>query len=650
MALPVPNLDDRRFQDLVDEAKRHVMARCPEWTDHNVSDPGITLIETFAYMTDVLLYRLNRVPERLYVKFLELIGLRLLPPTPAHTAVTFWMSSPASAALTIATGTEVATPRGEAEEPVVFATTEELTIVPCALQAVSTQAGGSDEMVDRREALQMRTGFAAFGDPPAPGDALLVALTEPVPSNAVLLQFACTVEGVGVDPTDPPLVWEAWDGNRWEACVVGSDETGGLNRDGGVVLHIPASHRAGVLHGQRAGWVRARVVAAAEGQPAYSAPPMVHGLVATTVGGTVEALHAEIVERELLGLSEGVAGQRFGLERSPVLAGAGAPVLQVGSDAGWEQWDQVSDFAASEPDDNHYVLDAATGEVGFGPVVRTAEGGTRQHGAVPPKGAMVQMRSYAVGGGRRGNVAAGAIRTLRSSIPFVARVENRLPAVGGVDGEDIESAKERGPILLRTRGRAVTTEDFEQLAREAAPEVARVRCVAATEGGPDAGSVRVLVTPAAPVEQGRIRFEDLLPSPVTLGAITEALDRARLVGTRVLVEPPLYQGVTVVARLRARPRTSVSRIRAEALERLDAYFNPLVGGPQGTGWPWGRPVQSGDAFAVLQGIDGVDLVEDVRLFGANPVSGERGAMTQRVAVGPDSLVFSYEHQVLVEGA
>ena len=76
MALPVPNLDDRRFQDLVDDAKRLVQQKCPEWTDHNVSDPGVTLIETFAWMTDQVLYRLNRVPERNYVKFLELIGDR----------------------------------------------------------------------------------------------------------------------------------------------------------------------------------------------------------------------------------------------------------------------------------------------------------------------------------------------------------------------------------------------------------------------------------------------------------------------------------------------------------------------------------------------------------------------------------------------
>src|SRR3979409_1305374 len=108
VGLPAPNLDDRRFQDLVDDAKRLVQRRCPEWTDHNVSDPGITLIETFAYMTDQLLYRLNRVPDRLYIKFLELIGVHMMPPTPARVPVTFWLSRPASVKHLIPMGTRVA--------------------------------------------------------------------------------------------------------------------------------------------------------------------------------------------------------------------------------------------------------------------------------------------------------------------------------------------------------------------------------------------------------------------------------------------------------------------------------------------------------------------------------------------------------------
>src|SRR6476469_9588668 len=116
MALPVPNLDDRRFQDLVDDAKRLVQRRCPEWSDHNVSDPGVTLIETFAFMTDQLLYRLNQVPDRMYVKFLEMIGLRLLPATPAKAPVMFCLSAPAVTDVGVPTVSVKDTARTESDD------------------------------------------------------------------------------------------------------------------------------------------------------------------------------------------------------------------------------------------------------------------------------------------------------------------------------------------------------------------------------------------------------------------------------------------------------------------------------------------------------------------------------------------------------
>jgi predicted phage baseplate assembly protein len=648
MTLPAPNLDDRRFQDLVDDAKRLVQRRCPEWTDHNVSDPGVTLIETFAFMTDQLLYRLNRVPDRLYIKFLELIGVHLLPPTPARAPVTFWLSSPALTQLTIATGTAVATIRTETEEPVVFSTADELSIVPCTLQGLRTQAAGSEDRVDRADGLKLGVEFPAFAETPAVGDALLVALSDPVPRCAIRLDFRCHIDGVGVDPDFPPLVWEAWNGGGWVACEVSEDTTGGINRDGSITLHVPPDHEASVVDGERAGWLRARVTEAEEGQPEYSASPIIHGLAACTIGGTIDALHATIIENEIVGESEGVPGQRFTVLAHPVLAGAGAPVLEISSDEGWQEWEQVEHFAGSGPEDQHYVFDAVNGEVILGPLVREEDGGHRQYGAVPPKATFIRMRSYTIGGGRAGNVAKGAIRTLKSSIPFVAGVENRYSARGGVDGEDIESAKSRGPIMLRTRSRAVTAEDFEQITREAAPEVARVRCMAAGEEGVDAGSLKVLLVPAAAQERGRIKFEELVPTEQTFERVRDRLEETRLLGTRVIIEPPLYRGVTVVARLVAKPRASAARIQAEALDALYGYLNPLYGGPDGTGWPFGRPVQSGEIYAALQRIRGVDLVEEVRVFGANPVTGERGKQSTRIELEANSLVFSYEHQVRVE--
>lgn len=92
--LPKSDLDDRTFKDLVDECILRIPRYCPEWTNYNPSDPGITLIELFAWLTDQMLLRFNQVPRRNYVAFLELLGVRLAPPTPAQTAVTFYLTRP----------------------------------------------------------------------------------------------------------------------------------------------------------------------------------------------------------------------------------------------------------------------------------------------------------------------------------------------------------------------------------------------------------------------------------------------------------------------------------------------------------------------------------------------------------------------------
>jgi predicted phage baseplate assembly protein len=655
MPLPAPNLDDRRFQDLVDDAKRLVQRRCPEWTDHNVSDPGVTLIETFAYMTDQLLYRLNRVPDRLYLKFLDLIGLRMHPPTPARVPVTFWLAAPAVTPLTVATATRVGTLRTQTQESVEFATAEDLVLPPRKLRLVRTTGAPDDDdesqatTTDRTPQLAAGQPFGVFGDPPADDDALFIGLDDPAPRCAIRIDFDGRVEGIGVNPEHPPLVWEAWTGAEWTACEVTLDETGGLNRPGSIIVHVPPGHEPNVVDGERAGWLRARIVEPEEGQPRYARSPVLHGLTACTVGGTVTAFHAEIVQQEELGGSEGVPGQSFRLSRAPVLAGAGDPVVESSSPDGWREWSQVEEFAESGPDDPHFVLDAYCGLVLFGPAVREADGTLRQYGAVPPSGAVIRIRGYATGGGRAGNVTTKAIRTLKSSVPFVAAVENLRPAQGGVDGETLDEAKARGPLLLRSRGRAVTAEDYEALTRQAAPQIARVRCIPAGEGGAMAGAVRVLVVPAAASEDGRIRFENLLPAEQTLAAIAAALEDVRIVGTRVSVEPPLYRGITVVARLVPRPRVDAERLRQDALRSLYAFLSPLSGGgPDETGWPFGRPVQSGEIFGLLQRVRGVDVVEDVRIFSADPVTGKRGKEERRIDLEPGSLVFSYDHQIRVE--
>jgi hypothetical protein len=160
----------------------------------------------------------------------------------------------------------------------------------------------------------------------------------------------------------------------------------------------------------------------------------------------------------------------------------------------------------------------------------------------------------------------------------------------------------------------------------------------------------VLIVPSATTDHGRLRFDQLVPNPETLQRITDRLEECRVIGTRALIEPPVYRGITVVAKLKARPKANPARLQEEALLALHQYFDPITGGPEGTGWPFGRPVNVGEVYSVLQGLRGTELVEDARLFGADPVTGQRGQQTPRLELEPHALVFSYEHQVLVEGA
>src|SRR5215475_15288594 len=88
MPLQIPTLDDRRYQDLLDEALARIPVHNPEWTNFNASDPGVTLIQVFAFLTESLLYRAKLIPERNRFKFLQLLGVPLLPASPARGIIT----------------------------------------------------------------------------------------------------------------------------------------------------------------------------------------------------------------------------------------------------------------------------------------------------------------------------------------------------------------------------------------------------------------------------------------------------------------------------------------------------------------------------------------------------------------------------------
>ena len=237
MSLPAPNLDDRSFQDLVDEAKRLIQLKCPEWTDNNVADPGVTLIESFAFMVDQLIYRLNRVPDLNYIKFLDLLGEQLRPPAAAIAPVKFSLAVPKPANVLIPAGTLVSTTRRGQDPPISFSTQTDLDLVSVSVQAILTQAVGQ-EAVSQGESLAEHSEFACFSEVPQVGDALYVGLTQAAPNCIIRLAVDCHIEGIGVDPMRPPLIAEGWDGQQWRQIKTLLDTTGGLNQRGTIEVYI----------------------------------------------------------------------------------------------------------------------------------------------------------------------------------------------------------------------------------------------------------------------------------------------------------------------------------------------------------------------------------------------------------------------------
>lgn len=657
MSIPVPSLDDRRFQDLVDDAKRRIAERCPEWTDHNVSDPGVTLIELFAQMTDETLYRLNRVPHTLLLLLMNAAGLQRQPARSARTRLTFWLASPTrywEAAtddhpLLGAAGVEVSTERTADAGRVAFRTVEELRAVRAEVVGRHLASGSPDEAAgtgDLRSVPGTEPADVLGPGSPAAGAAFLVELARALPGCAVKVELDCEPNrGTGVVPDDAPLVWEAWGRGTWQPCELDRDTTGGLNRPGAVYLHVPPTHTEAPLAGPTpSAWLRCRLVRTRAGQPTYEQSPRIGRVAAETIGVTVEALQADqLVRDEVLGVSDGTYGQPvFTVRNVPVVDdGTGGPLLLAGDDP--EPWLPVTGFEASGEQDRHYLLDRVGGQVRLGVAVRQADGRVRRYGAVPPAAAPLRLAEYRVGGGVRGNVRATALHVLRTPVAHVRSVENRHPATGGTDPESVEQATTRLPLFLRQRTRAVTVADFAEMARDATETVARSHAV--VEGDPHASmAVRVLVVPELPPRAGLdapVSLEQLTDVPGTMTAVARYLDERRLVGVRVLVSPPRYVACRATVRLAAAATADRQRVEAAATRALHRLLHPLRGGEDGTGWPFGTDVQAGDLYAALQRVPGVARVESVTLL-----DGEDREVT-RLPVPPHGLPLALAHTVVL---
>jgi predicted phage baseplate assembly protein len=662
MTLELQPLDDLRFQDLVTQARKRIALRCPEWDEHNVSDPGITLIEEFASMIEMLGYRIDRIPERLHIALLRLLDIELAPPVAATVDIDFRLAGPAEREVTIpAHETEVTTSPAPGERTIAFQISETFVIRPLRPVAVALRRGGRVDTLAVSQGVCRPTGpdRVGFGAAPAPGDGLYLGFAEPL--DRLMLRISVDASkawGAGIDPSRPPLQWEASAAalpgqERWAAARVLKDTTKGFNAGGGEIeLQMPDFTAAAQVAGERWHWVRCRLAEDDLPDRRYRRPPLIDSITAHVVGAKVPAQHAARVSHEELGASDGTPSQTFQVRWVPALEPSSADELLEVRDQGtleWVPWTAVDSFADSKADDRHFRFDPASGRIELGPAILAPRRGWVQHGAVPPKGATLRMASYHHGGGVRGNVAPGALRVLRKGIPGVASVRNNAAARGGVDAETIDVGRQRAELELRTRDRAVTALDFEFLAGEATPRVARARC-----GRPEEGhAIPVYVLPAVPErfpEPARpLEFDDLTPEKEMLAQVRAYLDDRRVLGTSIDVQPVRLRGIQVAVDARVERFADPLRVEHEIRRALFRYVNPFGGSidDDPEGWEFGRAVTDGDLRAIVHAVPRVKDIALLRIYECDPATREvrSTASGATVVIGADELVCSGNHAV-----
>lgn len=697
MSLPDPTLDDLRFQrDLVDVARKRIIHYCPEWTDYNLSDPGITLIELFAWMTELITYRLNRVPDKNYINFLNMLGVRLQPPTTATTSLTFRLAAPFplnpgdDTVALVPKASEVATRTIEEDEPsTIFTTDKRLLIIPPTLAQLRRTEDFHKNYLER---LNVEVFYPFNRTNPREGDTFYIGFDEAqdISGHIIQLSFKCNpTQAPGIRRNDPPLVWECSLGDgRWEeippSVLQGEeDTTGGLNNEQGrITFYLPLETKLEAVYGREAYWIRCRFEQRRREQGSYTESPRITGVMAYALGASVPATHAVYVHEEVLGVSNGDPGQTYMLRNSPLLALEDNETVEVEEMEQGEliyiPWQYVHDFSASTRFDRHFTLDTATGEIRFGPAIRQRDGTVRQYGRIPEMSRQIRIKQYRYGGGVRGNVPMGEVQVMKSSLPYIDRVMNPKRASGGLDQEGLDEAKMRAQRELRAQERAVTAQDYEHLTKRISQDIARVKCMSPSRidnRGLPPGMVELLIVPAVTEALQLGDLSKLQISEELVELIQEDLNQYRLLTTTLYIREPLYIGVKVTVEIVPMDTADPDLLRARVLDSLKNMLNPLplkasehqdvLLGEEWPGWDFGRDLYIAELFSLLQQIPGVKHVLDVdfrwrEVIPANEVSPDDDSPAEEeeplplnrvervVPVPSDGVICSLNHEVLIK--
>ncbi|RLI77720.1 putative baseplate assembly protein [Archaeoglobales archaeon] len=650
--MQIPELDDKTFAELVEEAKKRIPQYFPEWTDHNLHDPGITLIELFAWLVEMQIFHLNQITERHYLKFLKLLGIEPRHTTPSVAQVTFDVEHPKPVLVKSGTKIDVKTDKGL----IPFETIDDVWLIPVQLIKVVRKGRhlylGFDKKFPEGKEICLAIGLRDLPEREEP---------DIIPSVEFLWEYSTSANSDG-----------------WAELYLTTDTTLAFSQSGFVRFRAPSDFEVRSIDGEELYWLRVRC----------ETPPEIESVKLNTV----RAVQMRKVE-EVVGEATSLPNQTFQLKHSPVVPRR--LVLKVRDGYRWREWELVSSFEYSGEEDEHYVLDYEFDgdkvdknkidkikfRVKFGDGVR---------GKIPPKGSIIKVASYIYdkvceqeffssngkpnqvfelkkvpaipknillwaekdgkeemwsevmdfdaskpkdrhytlnlesgeilfGDGERGRVASGVFKAIyycgggeigdvkaahildelvdEDGNSAEITIRNFEVVEEGKKAETIEEAIMRAKRDLRRVYRVITLKDFEKLAKSTPGlRVARAKAVAKDE------KVKVIVVPYG--------FDKPVPSEGFKQTVCRHLDNHRLVTTHVEVVDPEYVTVSVRARIKIKPHAA--NVKERVIERLNEFLHPLKG-YNGRGWPFGRAVYKSEIYAQIEKVEGVECIQSLKL-------------------------------------
>lgn len=606
-------LDDRNFDQLLKLGRGLIPGLAPEWTDHNIHDPGITFLELLAWTADAQIYSLGRDRRDERLAYAALMGLAPGGATPAHGLV--WLSTPTTPRI-IDTGQPVKALRADAAP---FCNAVPTWVSRATLQRLSAR------FADGRPAWgpQAITGHGPsqrpLGDAPAAGDCLRLEFDKPPLSPSELPESADTdapprpllALGFLIDPVpplpgaaqpeapigkneyaSPPLMeafLEAPSGLHTRLNIV-RDSTAGLSRSGVLHLGLPAQ-------GCEARILVLRLLRA----PARS-PDLRR--VALNVLEVEQVEHVE----DWLSFGTGQPDQTYricepGTEVPRRLHPDDAPLvvrLREGRDeVSWERRRSLDDCS---PTDRCYTFDPGTGHLRFGNGI---------NGAAPPRGAWLRLIYQATRGARGALPAGGEWKV------FEARGSNPAPIGGGSDARSLADLRRIARADLRSRRPLVTATDLEAAAMACVDlGVSRARELPETPVGTTA-ALRHLV-----VARRRQPARPILETPAWLDALHARLSPHLPLGQHLTLLSPSYVSVSIEAELVADPRRDVDEIREEILLELEQRLALLPATAGDPVWPMGRALSLREIEGWLRKHPAVRRIQGLRLLKVGrPITG-----------------------------